>query len=253
MNYIVFDLEFNQAWNSEQSKNPFDAGCPFEIIQMGAVKLDEALNTVSTLDCLVKPELYKDIHPFVYQITGISSDDLKTAKPFQEVFYEFIRLISDECVLCVWGLSDIKELMRNVRYHRLDSSVIPKQYINVQRYASKLLHCPKGTNVGLRNAVEFFKLPIDNKFHHAFGDACYTAEVFKQIFNDDIKPMLYQQDKGRRNDRPIRKTRLDLDKLIGQFEKMYNREMTEEERSIIKLAYLMGKTNQFQIDLANHP
>jgi DNA polymerase III epsilon subunit-like protein len=250
MNYIVFDLEFNQAWNQERSKSSFDARCPFEIIQIGAIKLDEALQTVSTLDRLVKPELYMDIHPFVYQLTGITAEDLKTAKPFAEVYYEFIQLINDESVLCIWGLSDIKELLRNIKYHKLDSSVIPKQYINIQRYASKLLHCPKGTSVGLRNAVEFLKISIDNKFHDAFGDASYTAEVFKHIYNDDIKPVIYQPDRGRRNDRNdryTRKTRLDLDKLIGQFEKMYDREMTEEERSIIKLAYLMGKTNQFQI------
>jgi hypothetical protein len=30
---------------------------------------------------------------------------------------------------------------------------------------------------------------------------------------------------------------------------MFNREMTEEEKSIIKLAYIMGKTNQFQIKI----
>ena len=29
---------------------------------------------------------------------------------------------------------------------------------------------------------------------------------------------------------------------------MYNREMSEEEKSIIKLAYIMGKTKQFVID-----
>jgi len=38
---------------------------------------------------------------------------------------------------------------------------------------------------------------------------------------------------------------IDVDALIYQFEKMYSREMTEEEKSIIILAYKMGKTNQF--------
>lgn len=39
---------------------------------------------------------------------------------------------------------------------------------------------------------------------------------------------------------------LDEYSLIKQFEKMYNREMSEDEKSIIRLAYLMGNTNQFQ-------
>ena len=33
--------------------------------------------------------------------------------------------------------------------------------------------------------------------------------------------------------------------LIKQFEKMYKRKMSEEEKSIISLAYNMGKTRQF--------
>ena len=42
MNYIVFDLEFNQGYNFEdEPKNIINPKCPFEIIQIGAVKLDD--------------------------------------------------------------------------------------------------------------------------------------------------------------------------------------------------------------------
>jgi hypothetical protein len=34
--------------------------------------------------------------------------------------------------------------------------------------------------------------------------------------------------------------------MIKQIEKMFNRAMTDDEKQIIKLAYIMGKTNQFQ-------
>ncbi|WP_341421132.1 hypothetical protein [Clostridium magnum] len=33
---------------------------------------------------------------------------------------------------------------------------------------------------------------------------------------------------------------------------MFNREMSTEEQSIIKLAYMMGKTNQFQTEICNN-
>ena len=49
------------------------------------------------------------------------------------------------------------------------------------------------------------------------------------------------------------KYKIDTYNLIKQFEKMFNREMTEEEKSIIKLAYIMGKTNQFQIKIVSDP
>lgn len=38
---------------------------------------------------------------------------------------------------------------------------------------------------------------------------------------------------------------LDFPMLIGQLEKMFKREMSKEEKEIIRLAYHMGKTGQF--------
>ena len=246
MNYIVFDLEFNQAWDFEENKSPINYKCPFEIIQIGALKLDEKLQVVSTFDRLVKPALYTSLHPFVEQITGITIENLTSAKTFKEIYKEFTQFISNESILCMWGISDMKELLRNIKYHALDISIILKEYINIQLYASKFLNCPKGTNVGLRNAVELLNIPLGSKFHDAFNDACYTADIFKRIYNHNLKPALYYSDKEIRLTRINKKTKLDTYKLINQFEKMYNRQMTEEEQSIIKLAYIMGKTNQFQ-------
>ncbi len=64
MNYIVLDLEFNQPYNFKTGKrSPLVAECPFEIIQIGAVKLDENFNITGKFDALIKPRIYKRIHP----------------------------------------------------------------------------------------------------------------------------------------------------------------------------------------------
>jgi hypothetical protein len=101
--------------------------------------------------------------------------------------------------------------------------------------------------MGLKNAVEMLDIPLETKFHNAFYDAWYTAEIFKKINNDQIKPSVYALSKNEKIAKDqVRKTTLDKDKLIMHFEKTFNRKMTMEEQSIIKLAYKMGKTNQFQ-------
>lgn len=250
MNYIIFDLEFNQGYNSiKGNKNITTPKCPFEIIQVGAVKLDENFQIISTLNRLIKPEIYTDIHPFVKEITGITMEQLNTAKTFNEIYQEFIEFVKgDRNVLGVWGAADMKELFRNIEYHQLGTFLIPKEYINIQFYASKYLNCPKGTNVGLRNAVELLNIPIKKQFHDAFNDAYYTAEIFKKIYNETIKSNIYNPNKGKKSKSCNNgKKKIDTYKLIKQFEKMFNREMSEEEKEIIKLAYIMGKTNQFQI------
>ena len=42
MNYIIFDLEFNQDFDSIQVSLEEDVKHPFEIIQIGAIKLDSS-------------------------------------------------------------------------------------------------------------------------------------------------------------------------------------------------------------------
>jgi DNA polymerase III epsilon subunit-like protein len=249
MNYIVFDLEFNQGYNFEnETENKSNPKCPFEIIQIGAVKLNENFETIGALDVLVKPEIYTKINPFVKEITGITMEDLYYGKSFKEMYEELAEFVKDdENVLSVWGVADITELFRNIAYHGLDASLVPTSYINIQSYASKELGCKKGINIGLANAAKLLNIPIENEFHNAFNDAFYTAKVFKLIYNEDIKTKVYDPYK------PIKVRRLatpnykiDFISLTKQFEKMFDREMTKEEKSIIKLSYIMGKTNQFQ-------
>lgn len=250
MSYIVFDLEFNQGSNSEKAINITNPRCPFEIIEIGAIKLNKNLQIISTFHKLIKPVIYNDINPFVSKITGITSETLIGANTFKEIYKEFLQFIGENMnVLGVWGVADIKELFRNIKYHELNPYLIPKEYINIQSYASKYLTCPKGTNIGLSNAVELFGIPLEYEFHNAINDAYYTAQVFNRIYNKKMKPKIYNIDENRNQNRyTSKKTEIQTDKLFKQFEKMFNREMTKEEKSIIRLAYMMGKTNQFQVN-----
>lgn len=248
MNYIVFDLEFNQGFNYKtQNITTINPKCPFEIIDIGGVKLNEDFRLISTFDELIKPEIYKRLHPFIKKMTGISKESLKTAKSFNEVYKGFKEFVSDVDVLCVWGTADIKELMRNIKYHKLDTSIVPKRYINIQHYASKYLESPGGNSVGLGNAVKLMNIPHETQFHNAFNDAYYTAEVFKKLNDKHIKFKIHSYDNDMKDKKQDHKaTVLDTNELITQFEKMFNREMTYEEKTIIKLAYKMGNSGQFQ-------
>jgi len=251
VNYIIYDLEFNQKnYNSAEIINKTIeselnniSSIPFEIIQIGALNLDANLQTISTFDFLIKPMIYKTIHPFVENLTKITNDKVSSAKDFVHVYEDFLKFMGDdEFILCVWGSADIKELIRNIKFYNLSTSYDYK-YIDIQKYLSKYLKAPAKSRIGLRNAIELLNIPIEGEFHDAFNDAYYTAEIFKLIYNDNMKPILYTPDPSRRVSQP--KEKIDIPSLINQFEKMYNREMSDEEKSIIKLSYMMGKTRQF--------
>lgn len=247
MNYIVFDLEYNQALSSNRENKPsIPSNLTFEIIQIGAVKLDKNLAAVSNFNELIKPEVHIDLHPYIKEMTGITEEQLNAGKPFKEAYTEFMDFIeSDKTILCTWGTGDMRELFRNVEYHGFNTSSIPKKYINLQSYATKYLNYSKGLNVGLRNAVELLGIPITYEFHDAFNDAFYTAEIFKRIYNKRIKYATYNHSHNTPKRAAKVKRTIDTDSLIRQFEKMFNREMSSEEKSIIETAYIMGKTGQF--------
>jgi DNA polymerase III epsilon subunit-like protein len=245
MDYIVFDLEFNQDFSSLQNNVPTMTSYPFEIIQIGAIKLDSDFKQVSTFDRYIKPTLYKNISPFITELTGITTQQLISEQPFSKVYMAFVEFISSaDSLFCTWGMSDMKELFRNVAYHELDKKLLPKMFINLQPYASLYLKLPTKKLLRLEHATQALNIPLTQPFHNALNDAYYTAELFKKIYTPSINPKLYDPDFIAVRPRQPKKE-IDTDKLIQQFEKMYARKTTEIEQEMILLAYKMGRTNQF--------
>lgn len=247
MNYIVFDLEFNQAYTKKSSYTHNDSLCPFEIIQLGAIKINHQFDKIGEFHTFVQPQIYTKMHPYVEKITGITSASLKSSPFFPEVYVSFLKFIGnkDESVLCTWGKDDMKALYRNILYHHLDEKLLANQYINIQTQASLKLDCEKGQSIGLKHAVELFQLPVKNEFHDALFDAEYTAEVFRVIQPETIKPTYYQV-----ADAVLQKEykRMNTDRLFHYFRKKLGRPLTPEEEFLIKNSYELGRNNRFPLD-----
>ena len=61
MNYIVFDLEWNQSPIGQAGEHP---RMPFEIIEIGAIKLDKDFKYVDEFRRLITPKLYPKLHKY---------------------------------------------------------------------------------------------------------------------------------------------------------------------------------------------
>ena len=248
MEYIVFDLEFNQGFDKALNKTVSNERCPFEIIQIGAIKLDSHFNIIDTFNSYVKPQIYKSIHPFVGKMTGIKAEDVINAPTFAQVYKDFKKFVSTKknTILCVWGTGDLKELFRNITYYDLPYKSLTKSYINVQLYASMYFNNPAGKSIGLQNAIQMLNLNQDKSYHNALNDAYYTAQVFIKIYSPRIAPDIYIYTITKPYSKKISiKKQINYDKLFAEFAKIFQRDLTKEEKKIIDLAYKMGKTNQF--------
>ncbi len=87
MNYIVLDLEWNQ---SECTLNDMPAdGLPFEIVEIGAVKLNENREYIDEFHQVIAPHVYSHMHHITGALTSITMEELQTGQPFSPVCKNF--------------------------------------------------------------------------------------------------------------------------------------------------------------------
>ncbi len=201
MYYIVCDYEFNQAYDFEHDqKTKSNPLCPFEIIQIGAVKLSEDFEEVGEFNLLLKPTLYPKLNPYVSKLTGITEESLNndTAKTFDDGIRQFAEFCGqDRPVLCVWGKNDVSTLFKNIEYNETAGVELPIEYINIQEYASRKLKHYSGTHIGLKRAIEQLNIDLGISYHDALNDAKYTAEIFKIYKNIKIPIAKYSPKPGK--------------------------------------------------------
>ncbi len=183
MNYIVFDLEWNQ---SPQGKNHSDQRLPFEIIEIGAIRLDENFKNRSSFHCLIKPKVYQKINNNIHNVIHIDIKDLLKGLPFPEAVCRFLSWCGDDFCLCSWGNQDVFELERNMDYyHLLHLLPAPILYADVQKLFAISSGEPSERR-SLEYAVDVMGLSKQKSFHRALNDAYYTARVLQLLPKDLI-------------------------------------------------------------------
>lgn len=176
MNYIVFDLEWNQA---ALGKRYINKKMPFEIIEIGAVKLNSDMEETGRFNELVKPKVYKNINRITGNIVHLDMKQLKSARPFQKVMESFLEFCGKDYVFCTWGNLDLIELQRNMKFYSMSPlSQKPIKFLDVQKLFALQFEGEKSQHT-LEYAVDVCGIQKDIPFHRAFADAYYTAKVLK--------------------------------------------------------------------------
>lgn len=187
-NYIIFDLEWNQCPRGKE--NSIEA-LPFEIIEIGAVKLDKRLCLISEFHRLISPKVYKEMHFKISEVTHMNMEELKrTGEDFKDAVAEFIEWCGTDYTFCTWGPMDLTELQRNMSYFHFP---IPFQkpllYYDVQKLYA-LLHDNMAAKPSLDTATEQLGIMENRPFHRALDDAYYTGKVMQAIDFKTVEPYI---------------------------------------------------------------
>ncbi|WP_251492049.1 3'-5' exonuclease [Otoolea muris] len=172
--YIVLDLEWNQ---SPMGKDSSADRLPFEIIEIGAVKLNSSLQIVSEFRRLIRPRVYREMHFIISEVTHMSIEELnQEGTSFMNAMKEFLEWCGTDYSLCTWGPMDLTELQRNIVYHGMEIPFgWPLLYYDVQKIYA--LVKGQGQRESLDRAVEELGLAEERPFHRALDDAYYTGRV----------------------------------------------------------------------------
>ena len=210
MNYIVFDLEFNMFFRFKEG----DAANPDlknEIIQIGAVKLNEVLEPVASLNLRVKPAIYKRLNPYVKKKINLNTRSLAGGLPFMEAINRFHSWLGNDPVLCSWGHDDILGLKQNCLYYGYDNLQFNK-FIDIQKIY--MMTYDLANQPALEAAVENLAIERDFSFHDALGDASYTTAIFRKIYNFAPEAILNWEKVQRENELKIAELRNQIDKAV---------------------------------------
>ena len=181
MDYIIFDLEWNQPYSNDisfmkRARMPLTG----EIIQIGAIKLNENLEIVDSFTMYVKPKYLPHMHKHVKALTGITNQDLNRGVPFRAAYSHFQQWCGKDYMLLSWGADDILILRENLLLYKLksidyDSWADAQMLYSYQRYGTTQQY-------SVAHAMEDLHISSEElSAHNALHDAIFTAHICQKL------------------------------------------------------------------------
>ncbi|MGM9912293.1 exonuclease domain-containing protein [Floccifex sp.] len=182
MKHIVIDLEMN-ASNCDV--------CRMEIIQIGAVVLDDQYQMMGSFSTLVKPQWNDIIEPFYESLTGISTEMVQNAPVFNEALYSFmnwIKNLNDEVEVLAWSESDLNQVLMEASYKEYEfddfEEYVISQWVDFQNEFDHKLFIDH--QCSLKDALDYAHIELEGNWHDALDDAKNTAQLLA-LLRDDKK------------------------------------------------------------------
>ena len=180
MAYIVLDMEWNQ--NGIHQKCPVNKSGKLlknEIIQIGAVQLDNALQFVDTFKASVRLPGKRTLNKHVARVVVIDEHELKKGIDFCEAIKQFRAWCGRRPIFLIWGFDDIAVLKHNLEYYGLPQQWVERWYNAQMIYSSQFLE--QRQQVSLSAAADRLGLELNLPAHDAFNDALLTAMICQKL------------------------------------------------------------------------
>ena len=179
MNYIIVDFEMNPIAKEYISEKQI---CRSEIIEIGAVIMDENYLVLGEFKTLVKPQYNETISKKYETLTGITTQMVQNAPEFvsaYEMFVNWCKSYEGDYQVYAWSDSDYKQIVAEMKLKKYSNEekleLLDYWYDFQKEYTEKL-----GLEriISLEKALDYAGVDFKGHMHDALCDAKNTAELF---------------------------------------------------------------------------
>lgn len=186
MNYVIVDFEMNPVADEYIEERKI---CRLEIIEIGAVIMDESFMVLGEFKTLVKPQYNDSIYKKYEKLTGITTDMVCGAPTFTtayEMFVNWCESYENEYEVYAWSENDYIQLtaeMKLKKYDKADKMSPLEKWFDFQKEYTKKLGL--GKIVSLEKALNYAGIEFEGQMHDALCDAKNTAKLFAVVRNEE--------------------------------------------------------------------
>lgn len=192
MNYLVIDLEMCKVPKHYRSKKYKYAN---EIIQVGAVLLDEEYEVIGKINQYVHPE-YGVIDYFISNLTGIQSAQVKKAPCLEAVLEHMVDWLGErEYIVYAWSDNDYNQLQREIICkgivnQKIEKFMDPEKWIDYQEVFGNRFDFSRA--ISLEEALMYCDIDLDGRLHDGLDDAVNTAKLICTLEQDEDFVLCYE-------------------------------------------------------------
>ena len=186
MNYIIVDFEMNPVDGKHKEERKI---CRCEIIEIGAVIMDESFMVLGEFKTLVQPEYNDCIQKKYETLTGITTQMVYGAPTFAtayEMFVNWAKSYGDAYEVYAWSDSDYHQLKAEMELKNYENSEMMEplsRWFDFQKEFKEKLGLEKIPS--LEKALNYAGIDFAGHMHDALCDARNTAELFAIVRNDE--------------------------------------------------------------------
>ena len=184
MEYIVLDLEWDSAYFPPEKR------FLNQILQIGAVKLDENFNIIDSFNRVIRSSFSNRVSSRFSKLTGITNEIMRNGTDFTEAVKEYNEFVKSAEVTMTWSNSDLYTILENEELLLKGGLKFRmKKYLDLQKLVQGEMYnrgYESKNQVSLEAAADFLGVETEAfELHDALDDCKLSAKLLKLCYNEE--------------------------------------------------------------------